>query len=102
MVIELIIVAIFLIIGLSFLKFDHHARKVKIVAIVIIGFLIYFSIIGIFSSEKVDLSNPRGVVSAVYIYFGWIGQTASNLWDVGTETVHMVGNAIKVNNTDDR
>jgi len=79
---------------------EHHSRKVKIVVIILIGALIYFSMINIFTSEQVDLTSPRGVVNAVYIYFGWIGQTASSLWDIGADTAGLVGNAVKVNNTD--
>jgi len=98
--IQWIIIGVFILIGLWYLKVEHHARKIKIIILVAIGVLIYFSIMGIFSSEKVDLTSPRGVINSVYIYFGWIGQTTSNLWDIGINTVDLVGNAIKVNNTD--
>ncbi len=101
MVIQWIILAIFVLVGVFYVKMEHHSRKIAIVLIVIIGALLYFSLIGVFNSEKVDLSSPRGIVNAVYIYFGWIGQTATNLWDIGLETSHTVGNAIKINNTDE-
>jgi len=99
MVIQWIIIALFILIGLWALKLEHHARKVKIVAIALIALLVYFSMIGIFTSEKVSLTSPRGITNAVYVYFGWMGQTAGNLWDIGTDTVTLVGNAIKINNT---
>jgi len=98
MVIQWIIIGVFVLIGLWYLKMEHHGRKVKIVVIALIGALIYFSMMGIFTSEQVDLTSPRGIVNAVYVYFGWIGQTTSSLWDIGTDTVHLVGNAIKVDN----
>ena len=101
MIIEWIIIGVFVLIGLWAIKMEHHTRKVKIVAIVLVGLLIYFSMVGIFTSEKVDLTSPRGVVGAVYIYFGWLGQVASGLWDIGTDTVLLVGNAVKINNSDD-
>ena len=100
MIVQWVIVAIFVVVGLWYLKMEHHSRKMKIVVIVLIGALIYFSMMNIFTSEQVDLTSPRGVVNAVYIYFGWIGQTASNLWDIGADTVSLVGNAVKVNNSD--
>ncbi|MBT7101943.1 hypothetical protein HN935_00340 [archaeon] len=100
MIVQWVIVAVFVLAGLWYLKMEHHSRKMKVVIIVLIGALIYFSMINIFTSSQVDLTSPRGVVNAVYIYFGWIGQTASSLWDIGSDTVGLVGNAIKVNNTD--
>ena len=100
MIVQWVIVAIFVVVGLWYLKMEHHSRKMKIVVIVLIGALIYFSMMNIFTSEQVDLTSPRGVVNAVYIYFGWIGQTASNLWDIGADTASLVGNAVKVNNSD--
>jgi len=99
MIIEIIVIAIFLIIGLIALKTGHQTRKIKIIIVIVIGFLLYFSIVSLFTSEKVDITSPRGIIQATYLYFGWIGQTASNLWDIGVDTVHLVGNAVKFNNT---
>jgi len=93
-----IIVLVFL--GLFFIKMEHHAKKVKIIVVVLICALIYFSIVNIFSSEKVDLTSPKGIINGVYVYFGWIGTTIGNLWEIGGDTVHTVGNAIKLNNTE--
>ena len=99
MIIQAIIITTFVIIGLIILKAEHQTRKVRILVIIIIGFLLYFSIVSLFTSEQVDITSPRGVVKATYLYFGWIGRSAANLWDIGTDTVHLVGNAIKFNNT---
>ena len=99
MIINWIIIGIFVIVGLFLLKMEHHSRKIKVLLIILIGFTLYFSIVGMMSSEKVDITSPRGISNAVYIYFGWIGQTATSLWDIGTDTVTLVGNAIKLNDT---
>ena len=99
MLIQTIIILIFLIVGLLFLRAEHQTRKVKVIIIVVLGFLLYFSIVNIFTSEEVDITSPRGIAQTTYVYFGWIGRSASNLWDVGKDTVHLVGNAIKFNNT---
>lgn len=96
MIIQWVIIAVFILVGLWYFKLEHHTRKVKVVIAVIIGAMIYFSMMSIFTSEQVDITSPRGIVNAVYIYFGWIGQTATSLWDIGVDTTHMVGNAIKV------
>ena len=74
---------------------------ISVVIMVIIGAMIYFSMMSIFTSEQVDITSPRGIVNGVYVYFGWIGQTASSLWDIGADTAHLVGNAIKVDNNED-
>jgi uncharacterized membrane protein len=100
MIVQAIVIAMFIIIGLILLKAEHQTRKVRIIAIVLIGFLLYFSIMSLFTSEQVDITSPRGVVRATYLYFGWIGRSASNLWDIGVDTAHLVGNAIKFNNTE--
>lgn len=100
MVIKWIIIGVLILIGFYYLKMEHHAHKLKIVVIIVLVALIYFSMMGIFTSEQVDITSPKGIVNAVYVYFGWIGQTASNLWDIGVDTTHMVGNAIKVNKDD--
>jgi len=99
MIIQWIVIGVFILLGLWFIKMEHHTKKIKILVLILIGALIYFSMIGIFSSEKVNLTSPRGVVNAVYVYFGWIGQTTGKLWDIGSDTVGMVGNAIKINNS---
>jgi len=97
-----IAVGVLVIVGLFLLKIEHHTRKYKVLGMILIGLIIYISVIGIFSSGQVDLTSPKGIVSGVYLYFGWIGQTASSLWDIGVDTTHMVGNAIKVNASEEK
>ena len=101
MVIEWIVFAIFIFIGLPYLKFEHHSRKIKIAIILLLGFMLYFSIVNHFGSNKVDMNSPRGIINGIYLYVGWVGQTASNLWNIGTDTVTLVGNAIKFNETEE-
>jgi hypothetical protein len=98
----LVILLLFIGLALAYLKFEHHGRRVKVIVIIIVLTLIYFSISGVLSSERVDLTSPRGVVNAVYIYFGWLGHAATSLWDIGVDTVGLVGNAIKVNSTEEK
>ena len=94
-------IGVLIFLGLTFLKIEHHTRKIKIIAIIAIAALIYFSITGILGPKDVDMTSPRGIVNSVYLYVGWIGSTASSLWDIGIETTHMVGNAIKINSTEE-
>lgn len=99
MIIEWVVIAIFVFIGLFYLKMEHHTHKIKILVILVIGFIIYFSIVNHFNSDEVDITSPSGIVNGLYLYVGWMGQTATNLWDIGTDTSSMVGNAVKVNTT---
>ena len=97
--ITLIIIGVFIALALAYFKFEHHGRKVKAIIIIFICALIYFSITGVLSSDQVDLTSPKGIIQGVYIYTGWMGQTISSLWNIGTDTVTTVGNAIKLNDT---
>ena len=100
MVIRWIVLGIFVVIGLFFLKMEHHTRKLKVLILVALGFVIYFSLMGMLNSEDVDVNSPKGIVGAVYTYFGWVGETGARLFDIGKNTVSLVGNAVKVNVTD--
>jgi len=102
MIIELIVIILFAWIGLTLLKMEHHTKTIKIIAIILIGLVIYFSIVGVFNSDKVDITSPKGIVNAVYFYIGWIGQAAVDVWDIGVDGVKTVGNAIKLNKTDEQ
>ncbi|MEA3248315.1 MAG: hypothetical protein U9Q73_01275 [Nanoarchaeota archaeon] len=101
MALEWIIVGILMLLGFVLFKIDHNIHLIKSVVIILIGILFYFSMVGIFSSDQIDLTSPRGIVQATYIYFGWIGETTGKLWDIGTETSRLVGNAIKINNSNE-
>ncbi len=101
MIVEWLTIAILILAVLFLIELKHRTEKIKIVAVLLIGLLLYFSISGVFSSSHVDLASPRGVIDGVYLYIGWLGHTASSLWDIGTNTVVLVGNAIKVNNDSD-
>ena len=99
--IQWIIIGVLILIGIWYFKVEHHTRTAKAVVFLIIGALLYFSMMGVFSSDNVDLTSPKGVVNAVYIYFGWMGNAVGNLWDIGSGTAKTVGNAIKINGSND-
>ncbi len=100
MIIEWAVIAVFVFLGLFYLKMEHHAHKIKILIIIIIGFIVYFSVVNHFSSGQVDIDSPRGIINGVYLYAGWVGKTTSSLWNIGADSVVFVGNAIKVGNTE--
>ena len=100
MVIIFFVALIIIAAGLMLTKLEHHGRRIKLVAIVLIICLVYFSVSGLFHSGQLDLTSPSGIANSVYTYVGWISQTAVKLWGIGVETTGMVGNAIKLNNTE--
>jgi hypothetical protein len=99
MIPEIIAIIIIVVIGIFFLQMEHHARKFKIIIVALIGLLLYASLLGLFSTEKIDFKSPKSIVGGAYLYMGWIGKTASSLWDIGGSTVALVGNAIKINDS---
>jgi hypothetical protein len=101
MILYIVVVLIFVILAFMLLKLDHHTRKIKLVVLLVLAVLLYFSITGVFSSKSVDLGSPKGIVNGIYVYFGWLGHTVVNLWDIGVDTVRTVGNAVKVNSTEE-
>lgn len=94
-----IIIAIFVVLGFTLLKLEHHTRKIKVVILALLAAVLYFSLMGLLNSTEFSFSNPRGIVNAVYNYFGWIGRTGSEIFDIGKNTVSLVGNAVKLNAT---
>ena len=94
-----IIIAVLIIAGIIiFLKLDHHTKKIKAIILVFLLLMLYLSIANIFSKRSVDLKSPSGIVSAVGIYFSYVGHVVANLWDIGLETGEKVKKAVKVEN----
>ena len=92
---RLILIGILIAIGLAFLKIGHHTKKAKTLVLIIIGLTIYFSAFELFSYEKFSLGSISGIFIALKLYFGWIWSVVVGVWDVGTDTVSFMGNAIK-------
>ncbi len=92
-----IILGLLLVIGSVVLKFEHHSKRVMLVIAIVFGLLLYFSVAAIFNSADADLSSPKGVVKAVYLWAGWVGNAVVDIFDVGKDAVVGIGNAIKVN-----
>ncbi len=94
-----IILGFFIILGLFYLRTEHVGKKFKLLSLLVLCLLFYFSAYGVMSSTGLDLTSPRGIGQAIYVYVGWIGRTANNLWGIKTDVGQIVGNAIKMNET---
>tara|TARA_Y100000310_G_scaffold333173_1_gene410167 strand:+ start:159 stop:461 length:303 start_codon:yes stop_codon:yes gene_type:complete len=100
MIIESVVIGILAIVGLYFLKMEHHTRKIKIIVIALIILLFYVSATGMFNSGNVDVTSPRGIVSGIYLYVGWLGESAASIWDIGVETTGRVVDAVRIEDED--
>ncbi len=100
MVAQWLIIVGIVFVALLFLKAEPSTKWVKISIIVLLGFVIYLAVSGLFMSNEINLNSPRGILNSVYFYFLWIGHTSTTLWNIGVDTAGMVGNAIKVNDSD--
>ena len=96
-IVTFIFIALFVIIAFMVIRVEHVGKRIKLVIFVILALLLYFSVASLFTSNRVDLSSPGGIIGAVYLYFGWMGKILATLWDGGKETVRMVGRAISFN-----
>ena len=101
MIITWVFIALIVAGGLLLFRVEHLGKKVKLVILIFLAFLLYLSVVTVFSGDNFDLTSPQGIVKGVYAYVGWMGDTASNLFDVGKQTVVLVGDAIKINSTDE-
>jgi hypothetical protein len=101
MINTVIVIAVLLVIGLLYVQIEHHARKIKITVLILVIVSIYFSLSSVFSTNEIDATSPSGIMDATLLYVDWVSSTSVKLWDVGAETTHMVGNAIKVNGTEE-
>jgi hypothetical protein len=97
MIIESVVIGILGVLGLYFLKMEHHTRKIKLIVIALIVLLFYLSATGMFNSGNVDITSPKGIVSGIYLYVGWLGESIGEIWDIGVETTGRVVDAVRIN-----
>jgi hypothetical protein len=99
--IGLIFIGVALLLVFIFLKIEHAGRLLKVFLLVVIGALIFFSLSSLIKSNAMDVDSPQGVIQVVTVYFKWMGNAITNLVDVSDEVISIVGNAIKVNWTEE-
>ncbi len=97
--ISLIVIAILVILGFLFVKFYHTGMKIKLVLLLLLGLLLYWSISGLMSSVNLDVNSPTEVIKGVGLYFSWLGQTATHVWDIGKTTALTIKDTVSFNNT---
>ena len=94
-----IILGIFIFLALLYLKVEHYNKRVKLIFMILVCILLYFSAYAVFSANNSNLKSPKGIIQAVYTYVGYLGGAFSNLWTIKTDVGGLVGNAVKINQT---
>ena len=94
-------IAILIVLGIILLNLEHHARKIKIAATIVLLMIVYFSITSVLNSGNVDMASPRGIVGGVYYYFGWLGNALGDVWSISKDSAIAIGNVIKINRTEE-
>ena len=74
--------------------------KIKLVLLALLALLLYLSISGLMTSVDIDISSPQDVMKGVYLYFGWVGQTGSHVWDISKTTANAIKDTVNFNATD--
>lgn len=92
-----IIIAGVIVIALIWLEVEKKFKWVKVLLLVVLIAVLYFSFMGVSKSQDLDFSSPRGVYMAFTSYVSWIGNTGKDLFTIGKDTVTLVGNTIKEN-----
>ena len=94
-----LIIAILILGVLIFLKIEHHGRTVIFVIILLAIIFLYFSATSVISSEEFDLSSPKEIVRAAGMYFSWLWNSVSGLWEIGEDTTGRVVETINFTDT---
>jgi glucan phosphoethanolaminetransferase (alkaline phosphatase superfamily) len=94
-----IIIAGVIIIALIWLEVEKKFKWVKIVLLLALVAILYFSFLGASKTQEFDYSSPRGIYMAVYSYVNWVGSTAKDVFAIGKDTVLLVGDVIKENHS---
>lgn len=97
MVSWILIVICFLILAIVFIKFEHHTKRIKLVILLLFIFFVYFSASSIIKSSGIELNSVKGWIDVGGLYFSWLGNIGTNIWNSGAEFKTIVGNVIKVN-----
>ncbi|MBR9706585.1 hypothetical protein GOV14_06115 [Candidatus Pacearchaeota archaeon] len=84
-----IIVAVFLIGILFFMRMNHLKHRYTIIFLILLALFLYATISVVNSRNEFDLTTTKGSLNAVKVYLGWLGHGFQNL-------KALTGNAIKM------
>ena len=99
MIVWVIVIFVLGMIAFFYMKLEHQARLLKVTVLSAIVLLLGFSMLMMFNSGETDFSSPGAIVGSVYVYVGWLGELAVNMWDIGSEATGRIVEAVNVSNS---
>lgn len=92
----ILVLVTFIVIAFFVIHLEHMGKRIKVLIIIALLLGLYFSVSNMVKSGSVDFSSPKGIVNSIYTYFGYLAGIGKSVWDVGSNAVTGVGNAIKI------
>jgi hypothetical protein len=99
MIVWVIVIFVLAVIAFFYMKLEHQARLFKVAVLSTIVLLLGFSMLMMFNSGETDFSSPGAVVGSVYVYVGWLGGLAVDMWEIGGEATGRIIEAVNVSNS---
>jgi hypothetical protein len=88
------VIVLFILIIVS-MKMEHTHARMKLIGILIFLTFLYFSITFIITKTEAQLNDFKSLVGGTQVYFNWLVNAASGVFDFGKDAVMAVGNVIK-------
>jgi len=76
---------------LIWIIFEFNGVKHKILAILILGLILffYFSSVSVFKKYDLDYKSLSGLKESVLVYFSWMGSVFGNLKEITSNAINM-------------
>ncbi len=85
---------VFILLSLLLFRLEHSGKRIKLIIIIILGLIIFFSFMKFYNSSEMDLKTPIGIVKTGIGYGKWVGHSVVNLWEAKDDIVKIVGDAV--------
>jgi len=99
MIVWVIVIFVLAVIAFFYMKMEHQFRLVKVAVLSAIVLLLGLSMLMMFNSGETDLSSPGAIIGTVYVYVGWLGDFALNMWDIGSDATGRIVDAVNVSDS---
>jgi hypothetical protein len=81
------------------MKVDHKAKRMKMIIILLLIVFIYFSVSSVIHQNNIDLSSPAGWYNTGALYFSWLGNIGTGIWNAAGDLKGVIGNVVKGNSS---
>jgi len=87
-----LIIALLIFLVFFFIRMKHTQHKVYIALIILVLLFVYVTGSRVLQENSVDLKNAGGMVTAVKVYFTWLGSVTGNFKDLAGHAVKLEWN----------